>query len=149
MHVILRRYANPGRERERERERDYRKSSIKERRDRILDDYSFLYTQEFDYRYKFNLEASLRHFYRFETGSPGPGSFVSIRSILRVVSSLVSSIVFRLLAIDKRRLRQFTKTTPPSSLLPSLFKCRINLLSFQQSSLIINETHARELVVRN
>lgn len=60
-----------------------------------------------------------------------------------------SSIVFRLLAIDKRRLRQFTKTIPPSSLLPSLFKCRINLLSFQQSSLIINETHARELVVRN
>ena len=95
MHVILRRYANPGRERERERERDYRKSSIKERRDRILDDYSFLYTQEFDYRYKFNLEASLRHFYRFETGSPGPGSFVSIRSILRVVSSLVSLILDR------------------------------------------------------
>lgn len=55
-----------------------------------------------------------------------------------------SSIVFRLLAIDKRRLRQFTKTIPPPplSLLPLLFKCRINLLSFQQSSLIINETHS-------
>lgn len=145
MHVILRRYANPGYE-ERERER------LSQRFDKRGEETGFsMIIRSCTHRNSIiDTNSISRHlFVTFIDSKPVRLGLDHLSRSIRSYASCHpscpwSSIVFRLLAIDKRRLRQFTKTIPPPplSLLPLLFKCRINLLSFQQSSLIINETHS-------